>query len=309
MLDTLNPIKDTSDLAKFSFTSLFSLKRLVRVLKDKHGFAGEGGGEGGGNGGEGGGGGAGNFYDGFAPELKNNPTIQKYKSVEELAKGHVELQAKMGMKGVIVPTEGASEETIKEFHKAIGVPAEASAYVAPTISDLHEQAVLDAEGLKAFQGVAHKAGLNPKQFTQLTTWYLNDISAKLKAYDDQLEQDKNEAATALRQKWGPNYETKLALANKIIKQYAGEKAQDFLDKGEGNNPILVELLATIGEHLSEDALGKLGVAQAAMSVEEAKQKISEIRSNPKHPYHNDADPAHKEAIDYVGSLYKIAHPK
>jgi hypothetical protein len=247
----------------------------------------------------------GKFFDGFSPEVKGHPTVTRYNSAEDLAKGHIELEKKISAKGVIVPTEGSGEDDIKAFHKAIGVPADANGYVPVKLEGLHELAVSDDASTQLFKETALKLGLNPAQYNGIREMYLKDVSTKLTAMDEQKLQARNDAETNLRSELGGQYESKLLMANKIIKEYGGQEALDALAAKGGNDPSIVKMMMKISDHLSEDALGKMGASSLGMTKGEATAKINEMRNDPSSAYNDQNNSGHDEAVSYMQSLYKI----
>ncbi len=247
------------------------------------------------------------FYGGLSTEVQNNPSMLKFKdkSSEDVAKSYIELQGKIGAKGVIVPIDGASDDEISNFHKAIGRPDNADGYQIEVPKDLHESIVSTAESQKVFKTQCHKMGLNTKQAQNLHSWYMTELSNVLKRQDVDDKKASDEADTTLHSKWGTTYDVKLALASKVISKFGGEKAHEFLDKGFGNNPAIVEMMANIGEKFSEDVLGPGGKSGlGGMSPQVAQDRVAAIRADSKHAYHN-AGPGHTEAVAEMLELNKI----
>lgn len=247
--------------------------------------------------------GTGPFYDGFAEDIKGHPSITRYKSTEELAKGHLELEKKIGLKGVLVPSEGSSDDVKNAFFKATGRPEKSELYANPSLDNLHEGVKTTSEqDLKAFKDKAFEIGLSSKQFDSLYGWYLQLNSQRLTDYDKVVEEEKNTAATSLRQEWGAKYDANLALASGLAKKFGSEE----LVSEVGNNPAMIKLLANIGAQISEDRLEELGRSTMGMTPEQAKQEINkitkQIMDTPQH------DPIYEDLIRKKDSLYKIAYP-
>ena len=84
---------------------------------------------------------------------------------------------------------------------------------------------------------------------------------------------------------------------------------ELINGPAGNNPALLAILSEIGGSLQEK--GQLQGAQKiqyGVSVEEAKEQISEIRNNKNHPYHNSKSPDYRQAQEKMSKLYSIAFP-
>lgn len=242
-------------------------------------------------------------FDGFAPDVKEHPSIKRYKSTEELAKGHIELEKKIGLKGVLVPSEGSSDQVKTDFFKAIGRPDTSDLYANPSLENLHEGVKSTSEqDLKAFKDKAFEIGLSSGQFNALYDWYLKLQSQRLTDYDKTLEDEKNQAATTLRQKLGAKYDESLALANGLIKKFGSEALMEEI----GSNPDAIEFLIKIGSLLSEDKLGDLGRSGMGMTPEAAKLEINKIMQTIMAT--DPSDPIYQDLLKKKDSLYKIAYP-
>lgn len=247
------------------------------------------------------------FLDGLPEELKSHPSITKFKDVPSLGKSYIELEKKISAKGVIIPSDGASEQEISDFHKNLGRPDNADGYAFEDIEGLDDRVKPSEESTKAFKEAAHKLGLNPKTAQALRKWYFETQTANLQAFDKATEDEAKETETVLRREWGSKYIENKALAQKVLKAFGEEGLQSFV-KEEGSNPALIRFLAKVGAQLSEDKLGQTGMSGLTLSVAEANAKISEIRNNPNHAYHNDQHAEHNEAVAQMRSLYLMANP-
>ena len=177
MMDTLDLVRDT--LSPFSFWNMFLPMLSVLKMNMAEGEGGEatftqtevdakvaeavGAAKSG----------AGEFFSGFEQGVKEHPSITRYKSTEELAKGHIELEKKIGLKGVLVPGEGSSDQVKNDFYKATGRPDKPELYANPILDNLHEGVKTTSEqDLKAFKDKAFEIGLSSKQFDSMYDWYL-----------------------------------------------------------------------------------------------------------------------------------------
>ncbi len=246
--------------------------------------------------------------EGLGEGVKDHPSITRYKSVEELAKGHLELEKTVGLKGVLVPSDGSSDEVKANFYKAIGRPELAEGYSNPVVDNLHAgvKAISEAN-VKGYKEKAFELGLSEKQAKGIMDWHLGLSSQRLTDWDKLQEDEKNTAATALRNRWGASYDEKLALSNGLIKKFGNKDLISKLEEsGFGSNPDVIELLASIGTQLSEDTLGDLGRSGMGMTPEQAKLEISTVTKQIMETKQD--DPIYKELLRKKDSLYKIAYP-
>ena len=248
-----------------------------------------------------------NFFGGLSEGMRSNPSMVKFKdkSGEDIATSYLELEKKIGAKGVIVPIDGASEQEISDFHKATGRPDAADGYQITVPEKMHKSIVSTPESQKVFKEQCFKVGLNNKGAQSLHSWYMTELSNVLTQQDEAEEKTSNEAKTALHAKWGTTYDTQMALAAKVVNVFAGDAAQDLLDKGLGSNPAMIELFATIGSKLSEDVLGPGGKSGlGGLSKQTAEDRKTAILADTKHAYHN-TGAGHAEAVAEMLELNKI----
>lgn len=294
---------------------MFILKNRNLIMDEN---AGDGGDAGGGSGGSGdagsgdagfGSGSEGRFTDVFTDqELKNNPSLQRFKNPESLSKSYIELERKIGSNTVTVPKEGATDEEKASFFQKIGRPESADKYTIELSKELHAGVaeMSNPESQGKYKEMAFGLGLLPEQAQGLHAWHMQNISDALKQQEAAAVKETSDSEAALRREWGPTYDKNVELASRVVNKFGGEEAQKLLEQsGLGRNPIMLKLLASAGDKLSEDSLGAGGLSEfGGMSVAAANAKKQEIMTDQTHPYHNDG-PLHKEAVQQVLTLNKI----
>ena len=248
------------------------------------------------------------FFDGFAADVKGDPSITKYKTVEELAKGHIALSGKLGG-SIAIPKDNASDTERGEFYNKCGRPDKSEEYKFTQVEGLHESIKITPESDKAYKDFSHSIGLSNAQADKLNKWYLENVSNVVKQDMELTTKTANEAETKLIGEWGQNHATNMALAKNVALKFGGEDIIEAMGEA-ANNPAVLKMLAGIGKAISEDSINRLGVSGlSAGSKEEALQKIKEMESNTEHALHKPDDPNHKEAVKTRTELYKVAYPK
>jgi len=96
------------------------------------------------------------WYEELPDELKNDKSIQKFPSVDKLAKSYVELERLLG-KAMFLPEEDKPEEWEKVYNR-LGKPKDIQEYEEP--SDVS----LDDSMRTLFREVAHKSNLTKSQY-------------------------------------------------------------------------------------------------------------------------------------------------
>jgi hypothetical protein len=283
-----------------------------------------------GGGGDGGDGGAGDGGDGgvavadwvkvLPEEAHKDPNVLKYKTPQEFYEGYKNQTKLIGAKGVIVPGENAKPEEKEAFYNALGRPAKPEGYKLEPIEGLHKSIEITPESSSAFQAMAHKFGLNNETANGLNQFLMSAVNQVVVNQEKAQQESMLKAETALRQEWGKDYEKNKAAVGKLALTVGG---QEFLDAmggadGLGNNPIVMKVLAKIQGAMSEDQVKNISVGPGSTSKGEESQadalkKIGDIKSmtteeRNKHPYWNENDPKHDEAVKEMSRLYGIAYP-
>ena len=110
--------------------------------------------------------------------------------------------------------------------------------------------------LEAFSPAAKEAGLNQENAQKMIDLYskLQGQEAKRLNEDFNARMDKQIAAVKSDPEiGGEHYETKIALANKVIGTFGNEGAIEAIrDSGLGTNPDVIRMLVKVGEVISED---------------------------------------------------------
>lgn len=275
----------------------------------------DGGGEGdegdnGGDGDKGGSGGdgqEGSWRDGLRDDLKNSPTVQKYKDLNEFVEAHNSLNKLLGHEKVPIPKGPDDTEGWDRLNKALGVPEKADGYGLEDIKidDVVKGQLLDKQ---EFGEIAHKLSLTPAQAKSLWENY-NNLSQEqyLKAQKD-FQTHIDTLRNNLKKEWGDAYESNIDIVKTLIDRFAGDKdSAEYLTASILQDPRGIKFLSKIGEKFSEHKIDGMQYKRHSFSPDEAQREIDTILSDPKHPYNDATAPAdaRKAAIEYVNDLYSV----
>ena len=233
--------------------------------------------------------------------LRADPNITKYKTVDEFAKGHVNLSKLIGAKGVVLPSEKATPEELNEFYGKIGRPAKADDYKFTAPKELHSKVQVTPEFNKGFAELVHKNGLTQKQAEGIYGEYLNMWNTGEQSIEKSANENRMKAETQLRQEWGANYDKNLSNTKAMLNKFGGEGAADkFGDLG--NNPEALKILSAISANFSEDGIQNKGQS-GDMSVEESQKVIDELVKKSDSDYYSADDSKRSAAIKKVQAAY------
>lgn len=247
-------------------------------------------------------------------DLRQDPTLGRYKSLDDLARGHLETKRKLSEKGLIPPKDEDPDSVKDEFWNALGRPETPEAY------DLgNEEEILDPEAVRELLPSAHKLGLTQKQLQGLLETYSEGQERRLQfMLQHQADQEKT-WEEELRKQWGMAYDKKLEAAGRVMKAFAGTaglvEIAGAIIPGQGrvgNHPAFLNLLAKIAEGSGEHE-GLIGESVRSMtkSPEEAQAEITALKRDEKflEAWRNKRHPAHAEAVDRWNRLHQQAYPE
>jgi len=245
------------------------------------------------------------------PAIKDHPSIGKFKDPGSLAKSYLELEKKIGLKGIPVPGKDAKADDYVAVMDQLGRPKAPADYKLPDVKlpeGLPKSDVMEG----AFKDMSHKMGLLPFQVEGLYKWYAEANAAEYTNLVNERNEAKNAAETALRTAWGKAYDANAALAGKVWEANADPEFKAFMDEtGLGNDPRFMKFMVTMAKKFGEDSIGG-GDGIGTKTPDEALKEINRIRHDKAHPlnaaYFNSQHPDHDHAIKVMNDLHEQAYP-
>lgn len=236
-------------------------------------------------------------------------TAKGWKTPADILKSYSDIEKYMGHDKIAMPRKGADGKyepgELERVLNTLGVPTDAKNYKTSAEFKLPDGVSLDATQLEAFKVGAQKQGFLPHQFS----FVMDQLSAMLtKGAKDREEANNksfNEASLGLRSKWGVAYDDKMKLANRVLNTFGDKTKGSEIVSKYGNDPYIVEILANIGESLSEEGLSKVGISGDLLTPDAAQMEINKIKADPKHAYFNASHPEHKFWVDKMEELYRM----
>lgn len=242
---------------------------------------------------------------GVDPNHASNPNLQKFESPKAMFDSYMNLMTKLGDKAnlVQVPKDAKDEAGRKALAKALGVPEDPKGYKFPEIKR-PDGFPADPKQDEAFRAMAKKYDLAPWQAEGL---YNDVVNSNIQTFSQQqaaLAESVKKVESDLQIEFGAAWPEKKELAQKVIDLYAPKDAK--ISEALLRDPGAVRLLIKVGERFSEDGLLEgSGGGSGRLTPAEARAKINEILRDEKHPFHKNDAAGHKEAVEYVNSLYAM----
>ena len=268
------------------------------------------------------------FLDSIPEDLRAEKSLQDIKDLGALAKSYVNAQKMLGgsiripgedagneqredfykklqdVPGVVKMPEENDSDSLNRFYTKLGRPEKAEDYKI----DIDESLKPDVAQLDEFKKMAFEAGLTTKQVNQLINFETN----RYKTYEENIISKQKGYEDKLKSSFGKEYENKMKSAQVIVEHYAKtypDEIQELISSEAGNNPAMINMLADMANFMAESGdIPKTKSNNYGLTPDEAKSRISEMRLNREHPYHNPKDPGHKHAVAKMQEYYAAAYP-
>ena len=205
--------------------------------------------------------------------------------------------------GLMPKPDVESDENLQTVYKAMGQPDAPSKYQFEVPEGRNAEDV----PLETIQQLAHKAGLNQKQFNTI----LGGLMAKEWENQDQFSQEQTEDLKALQTDWGlATQQNMQAVTNWLSLTNAPESLVNMAKDSKLSAADYKWLHSVAVANASQTALTQLpkNDQEVPLTPQEALHKIDEILGNPEHPYFKASARGHQAAVKKMIDLHRFAHP-
>lgn len=186
--------------------------------------------------------------------LKANESLKGIKSLDALATGYLDTQAKhtklTNDHAELVNRTADLEGRIPK------VPEKPDGYVIPAKFG-EKLADDDVKALNSFKAIAHKAGISQSGFDALIEFNRTmnaEAMARMSSQDILAKTTKSrEAEEALKAEWGDKFDSNYELAERAATTLGGDELINTLEGlGLTRNPVVIKLFHTIATKIGED---------------------------------------------------------
>lgn len=243
-------------------------------------------------------------------EIRNSPSLTKFKDPVSLAKSYLEAEKLIGVDKMPAPTDKWSEAEWSQLYDRLGRPKTADDYKDPEVK-LKESIKLDPAAIKEAKQTFHKLGLTEKQSKEILGHYFSTLNKQAEQFETQTAASRNDAVAELKKVWGSNFELNLERAKAVAQQVGGQEFVEFLAESPlGNNTQLAVFLAKIAEKIGEDSTGSGGKGLELSTTSNAMAEIERLKADQAYmkQYFNRNEPGHEAAVKRMTELFKIAYP-
>ncbi|KKN75811.1 hypothetical protein LCGC14_0376870 [marine sediment metagenome] len=245
--------------------------------------------------------------------LHNDPTLIRFKGIEELSSGHVNVRRQVPMDKMPRPTDHFTDTDWEDFHKAGGKPDTAGDYNIQRDEKIPE-AAMTKQMIEGYEELFHKIGLSKKQSDAIVAYNSEQMITQLTTMAQKSEMDFNTLKDGLTKKWGLAFEQNTHLGNIAIDKGAikGADGKVDLDAKErliekiNKDPDLIEFASNLGSLFAEH---KIVEDINIPSIGDMDTKIREAQNHP--AYMDKRNPDHARQVQIVAHLIqeKTKHQK
>lgn len=247
-------------------------------------------------------------------DLKSDKTLERYKSVADLAKSRVEAEKLIGS-SIRLPGKDAKPEEITKAKTDTMAKLRAAGLVdgAPESPDKYDVTLPDwaavdgtwnQEDQKAFLGEMHKTGASQAVVNAALSFYTGLIERQAVAE----RQHRVEVQAELQKEWGPNYKPNVGIANKAVQKLDDEIGAkgEFIGLlqtfGLADHPLMVKGMAWLGRSMWEhDMITAVG---GTVGAEEAQARMDAMMKDKTHALNNPRHPDYALAVDEFLALQR-----
>jgi len=253
----------------------------------------------------------------FDEEVRNDQLTKSFKGLPDLVKNYRSAQKLVGRNKIIVPEEDAPDEEWDNVFKTLGMPEKAEDYKLNYAEAVPEDLRND-ETLSWYHQTARKYRLLPWQAAGIFNDWNELQSGVHKQTIDDFNVSLEVGMAKLKDKLGAAFNDRMESVDLIISAgtesmkrlgFSAEEIEDIsqrLQNDSRRDPRVAGFLASMGELISEDRLGKIQKQNLfGMKASTAQEQLNEIYTNPDHPFYKKEDPRHQAAVDKVTALTKI----
>jgi hypothetical protein len=214
-----------------------------------------------------------------------------------------ELEAKFSQGGLVkIPGKDASEDDIKAFNKAIGVPEDPKAYVenlslpnGVTLGDRDKTLAGD------FAAALHKAGAPQSVMNEAMGWYLRNEEARAAEIDRQDDENKQAGTRELKEEWGASYNRNINAISSLFAYAPG--GADMENEGAlfnrllggrmadgriiGDDPGMVKFLVSLAKEVNPVATVVESADGSGKGIDEEIADIEKLMRSDRRAYDKD----------------------
>jgi hypothetical protein len=221
--------------------------------------------------------------------------LERYKSKEAISKAFRE--ARTAAKNASKPlrlTDKATEDEVKAYREAVGIPEDAKDYPVDFRED-YEASDADKEILGEFRAAMHERNVDPKAAAAALEWYQDFSQAQQQALDGNLAAVAKKTQAELRAEWGGEFDGNIGAVRELMTSHLGK---DGFDRMMGmrlmdgsrlqDDPAFVKMMAQIStDYYGSNAIYNGDIETTSKTVQERIDELMKLRTSNEEEYFGD----------------------
>lgn len=241
------------------------------------------------------------WFESFADEqIRTDPTIQRHKGPEDLAKAHVALLKRFGVepeRRLDLPTDPNDAAAMREVWAKLGLPDKPEGY-GISLDGIEGATEADKSMLAKFTAFAHEKGM-PAGFAKAAfEFWTGESAAAQAAAQAQLAERKTAGEAALKTEFGGAFDTRMREIGNLLKTADPKGESGLTAENLAMYPGVTKVLANLVNRMAEpgnpggnnsDPAGarmmtpsEAAAAYRTFQADEGKTKALHDRNNPGH---------------------------
>lgn len=235
------------------------------------------------------------FLEMLPEDFRKDPTFDKFKGVDDLAKSYKNLEKMVGAdKNSVfkIPEDG----DLSEVYNRLGRPESPDSYKSEALSDEKFSELIDGEKIEALKKVAHESGVTNEAFDKILGFYKDDVLSQIESSEKEFQQTMEQNADQIKKDLGEAYEERLGQIHQLQDKYGDDDLGQLVESNPHvfQSPAFVRFMAQIAPQFNEDGAtktadsgssGRMTPAEAEMAIAKLEgrddfMKIMRDKSNP-----------------------------
>jgi hypothetical protein len=245
----------------------------------------------------------------FDAELKNNEWLKRYKTVDSVAKGLIELNKFRNERSGVKPLSAESTpEDIAAFRGAMGVPEKPDGYTWQGV-EFPEDIAPSEEQFSHWRQVFHEAHLAPAQVQKIMEAFASEQSRNYLALEEAEKAELTDADRAFAKRYGGQAPHLIKQAEDMLVKKFGKDLIDSMANGArwnksslGHHPVVIEMALELSKYTGHDNFYVGDGRGGRLGKEAALQDIAALRVQ-----HKEGRISTQEFNERFGQLAQIAY--
>ncbi len=242
----------------------------------------------------------------LSQELRDNPNISKYKTLDDALSSIPNLAKKLGEKGIMKPEEGSDQEAWDAWYSHLGRPVNPdgySEYKPPTEIDAegkeHSLYDIDPDLYKGAKETFHEIGLDDAQHQKMMDFFVKYEVGQANNSAEYNAQQAQRTMAELQTEFGAEYKARIQSAVNIAKTLGMHEM--LIEKGLGNDKSMIMALDMLNSRIGEANI----TGDTSPTGGGFESAIENLKNDPAYndKSHPDYDAIQKRKIDLYARKY------